>query len=139
MTRAKVSEPKVKAGISAWLKSIGAWFFMPVQTGMGVGGIHDFIACVPVVITPEMVGKRLGLFVSVEAKESGLVANLRALHERGRTMHAHIAKDGVFISNRPLQSWQADGIHDASGKAFIADDAEQLNADFNVWLYGLSR
>lgn len=128
-----ISEPSVKKGIATWLKAMRAWFFMPVQTGMGVGGIHDFISCVPVVITQEMVGKRLGLFVSVEAKEGGMVAKLRSLHARGRTAHAHLAKDGVFISNRPLQSWQADEIHEASGKAFIADDAEQLALDFAAW------
>jgi hypothetical protein len=130
----KLSENKVKAGISAYLKRLSAWFYMPVQSGMGVGGIHDFIACVPITVTPEMVGKRIGLFVSVEAKEQGIVAELRSLHERNLTQHAHLADDGVFISNRPLQTWQANGIHDASGKAFICDDPLQLEFDYTAWL-----
>lgn len=44
---------------------------MPVQNGMGTHGIHDHIACVPVEVTSAMVGKRIGLFVSIEAKRPG--------------------------------------------------------------------
>ena len=38
---------------------------------MGTHGIPDRIGCVPIVVTPEMVGKRLGLFVAVESKRPG--------------------------------------------------------------------
>lgn len=63
------SEDDVKKKIiQPWLKSLGAWQFMPVQQGMGASGIPDHIAAVPIVITPEMVGMRIALFVAPEAK-----------------------------------------------------------------------
>lgn len=46
----------------------GAWGYMPVQTGYGQHGIPDHIYCVPIKITPDMVGKTVGLFVGIEAK-----------------------------------------------------------------------
>lgn len=38
-------EEKLKAEIKAYLKQIGAWFFMPVPMGYGRDGIPDFICC----------------------------------------------------------------------------------------------
>lgn len=61
-------EKDVKGDAKAILKLASAWFFMPVPTGYGRRGIPDFIACVPRIITPEMVGQRVGLFAGVEAK-----------------------------------------------------------------------
>lgn len=69
MSKIIVSEDDVKKKIiQPWLSSLGAWQFMPVSRGMGVSGIPDHIACVPVTVTPEMVGKTIGIFVAPEAK-----------------------------------------------------------------------
>ena len=54
--------------IKPWLDKIGAWSFMHVPRGMGIAGVPDYVACVPIVITQEMVGKKVGLFVAPEAK-----------------------------------------------------------------------
>ena len=63
------SEDDVKKKIiKPWLSKLHAWQFMPVSRGMGVSGIPDHIACVPIMITQEMVGKTVGLFVAPEAK-----------------------------------------------------------------------
>jgi len=43
---------------------------MPVQTGFGKSGVPDHLFCVPIEITPEMVGETYGMFVAVEAKRS---------------------------------------------------------------------
>lgn len=70
----KQKERGVKAAIKRWLARLapGLWDYMPVQSALGAHGIPDHIACVPVIIPPEWVGKRVGLFVAVEAKsESG--------------------------------------------------------------------
>lgn len=53
---ASTPEGKVKAMISKFLKERGVWRFMPVNNGMGVVGIPDFICCWD------------GLFVAIEAK-----------------------------------------------------------------------
>ena len=54
--------------IKPWYSAARGWTFMPVSNGMGVGGIMDHIGCIPVTITPEMVGKTIGLSVNIEAK-----------------------------------------------------------------------
>jgi hypothetical protein len=38
-------EGRVKAAVRKFLKSKGAWFYMPIQNGMGRSGIPDFICC----------------------------------------------------------------------------------------------
>lgn len=50
------NEKDVKAAVRAILDEAGAWHYMPVQTGYGVKGIPDFIACLR------------GKFLSVETK-----------------------------------------------------------------------
>lgn len=73
MARVKLVETEndVKALVKKALDSHKAWSYAPIQTGMGAHGIPDRIACVPVKITPEMVGQTVGLFVGVEAKRPG--------------------------------------------------------------------
>ncbi len=53
-------ETKVKKQIKAYLDSIGAYYFMPVQTGYGTKTI-DFLCCIR------------GTFVGIEAKAPGEV------------------------------------------------------------------
>ena len=60
-------EAKVKDAIKAYLASIGAYQFWPVQTGLGAATV-DCLACVPITITPDMVGKKIGAFVAIETK-----------------------------------------------------------------------
>ena len=64
-------EGKIKEQIGKALTLLGAWFFKPVSKGYGRSGIPDFIACVPVTITRDMVGQRVGLFVGIETKAEG--------------------------------------------------------------------
>ena len=63
-------EKKVKAEIKNQMKEAfpECWGYMPVQTGYGVHGIPDHIYCVPIIITPNMVGREIGVFVAIEAK-----------------------------------------------------------------------
>lgn len=56
---ASTPEGRVKAKVKQFFKNIGAWYYMPVQNGMGVVGIPDFIACIG------------GRFVAVETKAPG--------------------------------------------------------------------
>lgn len=52
-------EAKVKEAHKAYLTSIGAWWFMPVQTGFGVSGIPDILCCIN------------GRLVGIETKAKG--------------------------------------------------------------------
>ena len=66
-------EGGVKRDIKHELLDHGVWYYMPVQMGMGVVGIPDFICCQPVVITKEMVGQKFGRFLAIEAKAPGKI------------------------------------------------------------------
>lgn len=63
-------EGKVKAKIKRWFaKTFPTGFtWMPVSNGMGKHGIPDHICCVPVIVTPDMIGQTVGMFVAIEAK-----------------------------------------------------------------------
>jgi len=89
---AKTPEGRVKENIKKWMDKFfpTAWSFMPVQTGYGAGGIPDHVYCLPVLITQDMVGETVGLFVGIEAKTV-----------RGKMS--------------PLQTIQAGNIRDAKG------------------------
>lgn len=72
MTGKLATENDVKTkAVKPWFDKTGAWHYAPIQNGMGESGIHDRIACVPIIVTQAMVGKRIGLFISVEAKKPG--------------------------------------------------------------------
>jgi hypothetical protein len=64
-------EGKVKIAVKAWMQQRRAYYYMPVQNGMGVVGVPDFVCCIPVTITPDMVGQSIGLFAGVETKAPG--------------------------------------------------------------------
>ena len=55
---ASTPEGKVKEACKKYLKSIGAWYFMPVSNGMGQVGIPDIICCYK------------GQFLAVEIEEA---------------------------------------------------------------------
>lgn len=42
---AKTPEGKVKDAVRKFLKANNIWFYQPVQNGLGVVGIPDFICC----------------------------------------------------------------------------------------------
>jgi hypothetical protein len=96
-TRKLETENQVKALVKDWYDLAGAWSYAPIQTGMGAHGIPDRIGCVPIFVTPAMVGERLGLFVAVEAKRPGRRG------EKNRGLSAH-QQNNLAVINR------ADGI-----------------------------
>jgi hypothetical protein len=60
-------EGKVKAEIKKVLHQHGAWYYMPIQNGMGVTGIPDFIVCLH--------GRFLGIECKAPGKEHTVTAN----------------------------------------------------------------
>lgn len=80
---AMTPEGRVKAQVKQWLKDRGIWYYMPVQNGMGVTGIPDFICCWK------------GRFIGIETKAPGKRANLSANQER--QIHLIHRSGGVAI------------------------------------------
>jgi len=52
-------EGKVKKAVKEYLKSLGAWYYMPVSNGMGRVGCPDILACYQ------------GRFIAIETKAPG--------------------------------------------------------------------
>lgn len=87
-----VTEDHVKDIVHDWYKDHDAFSWATVQNGMGIHGIHDRTGVVPIIVTPEMVGKRIGLFVSVESKRPGR----RGEKDRGMSKHQVLFQAGVI-------------------------------------------
>jgi len=85
------TENHVKDIARQWCDKHGAYHFAIVQNGMGVHGIHDRLMALPVVVTPEMVGKTIGVFVSIECKKPGR----RGEKDRGMSKHQVLFMEGV--------------------------------------------
>jgi hypothetical protein len=98
-------EGKVKKKVKERLKARGIWYYAPVQMGMGVVGIPDFICCQPVVITQAMVGKTFGRFLAIETKAPGKLDTLTPNQEariaeiRAAGGAAIVIDDDVHILN----------------------------------------
>lgn len=80
---AQTPEGKVKAAVKRYLKSIGAWFYMPVQNGMGVVGIPDFIVC------------WRGRFFAIETKAPGRKGSVTP--NQKRQIEAICGAEGVAV------------------------------------------
>lgn len=63
-------EGKVKKQVKEYLKSIGAWYYMPVSNGMGRVGCPDILVCYK------------GLFMAFETKAPGKIRNVTANQQR---------------------------------------------------------
>jgi hypothetical protein len=63
-------EGRVKGLVKNLLRKILAYWHCPVQNGMGAPAL-DFHVCIPIIVTPAMVGKRIGLYAAIETKAPG--------------------------------------------------------------------
>lgn len=63
-------EGKVKKAVKEYLKSIGAWYYMPVSNGMGRVGCPDILVCYE------------GHFMAFETKAPGKIKNVTPNQER---------------------------------------------------------
>ena len=63
-------EGKVKKKVKEYLKSIGAWYYMPVSNGMGRVGCPDILVCYE------------GRFLAFETKAPGKIKNVTANQQR---------------------------------------------------------
>ena len=86
-----VSENDVKVVVKKWYDEKQGWHWAPVSNGMGVHGIADRVGCIPLTVTPAMVGKRIGIFVSVESKRPGR----RNEQDRGLKKHQKLVMDAI--------------------------------------------
>ena len=104
----RTPEAVVKKAVRRWLVERDIWFYSPVQMGMGVVGIPDFICCKPTTITPDMVGQRIGVFMAIETKAPGKIADVTPNQQA-----------------RLTEIWKAGGI------ARVVDDVSQLKENEN--------
>jgi len=81
---AQTPEGRVKDAVKKFLKARGVWYYMPVQNGMGVVGIPDFVGC------------KDGRFVGVETKAPGKLKNLTA-NQKARKREIESAGGHVFV------------------------------------------
>lgn len=91
-------EGKVKEVVKKRLKDAGIWYYMPVQNGMGVVGIPDFICCAG------------GLFLAIETKAPGKASNLSPNQQARRNeieaaCGEFMVIDGSEESLRPLDAF----------------------------------
>lgn len=76
-----ITEDTVKGWVHDVFKRLRAWSYAPVQNALGVHGIPDRLACVPIKVTPEMVGMTIGVFAAVECKRPGRRGEKNAGHK----------------------------------------------------------
>ena len=95
-------EGRVKKAVKLLLNLRRVWFYSPVQMGMGVVGIPDLICCKPVVITKEMVGTKLGVFLAVEVKAPGKLANVTP-NQQARINEIKACGGMAIVVDNPLQ------------------------------------
>ena len=67
---ATTPEGKVKQKVKEYLKSIGAWYYMPVSNGMGRSGCPDILVCFD------------GKFLAFETKAPGKINNVTPNQQR---------------------------------------------------------
>lgn len=97
---ATTPEGKLKKEVKAYLKKKGAWFYMPVQNGMGEVGIPDIVGCYR------------GLFFAIETKAPTKV--------RVRT------DEQLWAKATPNQQNKIRAIQDAEGQALVVDRLSQV-------------
>lgn len=100
-------ENSVKKIVKKWFDDRGAFSYAPQQGGMGRSGIPDRVGCIPMVVTQEMVGQKIGVFVAIEAKAPG---------RRGQK----------FAGVSELQKECLLDINDARGIAYVVDSSVDL-------------
>ena len=105
---ATTPEGKVKKAVKSVFVENGVWYYMPVQNGMGTVGIPDLVACAPITITEDMVGKKIGVFVAVETKAPGKEKN-----------------------TTPNQKNVLHGISEAGGVAIVTDNTARVEEALN--------
>ena len=87
---AMTPEGRVKEAVKKLLKEHGIWYYMPVQNGMGVTGIPDFICC------------NNGLMLAIETKAPGMRKNL-APNQENRIAEIRAAGGTVLVVDDPQQ------------------------------------
>ena len=93
-------EGKVKKEVKSYLQKEGIFHFMTVPCGYGMVGVPDILACVPVLITPNMVGMTVGVFMGVETKAPGKIKNTTPNQKRMLTDLANCRGVSVVTTDK---------------------------------------
>ena len=107
---ADTPEGKLKKAVKKELKKRGIWYFMPMQNGMGVVGIPDFVCC------------DAGWFLAIETKAPGkLTKSPGMVVLRGPV-------EGMPQAVTANQRNVLQAVRDSGGAAVAVDDMAQLVA-----------
>jgi len=71
MKRKGSSEYAIQTSILKKIRKKGGIWLKMRESLAGVSAISDIIGCYPVEITPDMVGKKIGVYVAIEVKKPG--------------------------------------------------------------------
>jgi hypothetical protein len=116
-----ILERKVKEAVKTVLKGWGCYQFWPIKTSSMGATTVDCLACIPVMITKDMVGTTLGVFVAIETKRTKLSEPtaaqgnvMRQVREAGggaalvHTVHDMEIEDGLtkaILEREDAKSW----------------------------------
>lgn len=76
-----MAKNKAQAKILRHLEKGDGYWIKTIQTNRN--GTHDILGCMPVTITPDMVGETVGVFVSIECKQIGeRISPLQVHHQK---------------------------------------------------------
>lgn len=100
---AMTPEGKLKKKVKEYLKSRDAYYYMPVQNGMGVVGVPDLVGCYK------------GLFFGIETKAPVMKPR---------------SKEKRWAKATPNQQHQLEAIIAAGGFADVVDDLSQVEDMF---------
>lgn len=109
-------EASVKRHAKRALETKQAYQFWPVQTGYGAATL-DCLACVPITITADMVGRQVGVFVAIETKREGVKQVTSRQAETMRTVRK--AAGVALMVNEPDSAAIEDQIKWAIRTAYI--------------------
>lgn len=96
---ATTPEGRVKSAVKLWLKQRKAYFYMPMQNGMGRVGIPDFIVCLQ------------GRFIAIETKAPGKKNNTTPNQKRELASIHRAGGEALVIDDvaqlKPLEKYYA--------------------------------
>lgn len=93
-----------KRGAMSLRYQVGNFYTMDGRhVKIGEVGVSDLICCVPVLITPEMVGRRIGIFTAIETKKAKDTTKKSRKESQGNFLDRVKALGGIGMIARSVE------------------------------------